>query len=104
MLSVALLLVGIAVVGRKVTVSVVDAPDPRVVVAGAPAENWSAFVPVRVNGVVSVIVDPLTFVIVKLLNADPPTTTLPKSQELGAAVIAEAPLTVMSASVLGNSW
>jgi hypothetical protein len=103
MLSVALLLAGDAAVGRKVTATVVEAPDPRVVVAGAPTENWSAFAPVSVNGVVSVTLDPLTFVIVKLLNAEPPTTTLLKSQELGAAVIADAPLTVMSVSIRGNS-
>ena len=68
-----------AVVGWNVTVALVDAPAANVAVAGAPTENWSAFVPVSVSGVVSVTLEPLTLLIVNVLNAVPPTATLPKS-------------------------
>src|SRR6185295_3848504 len=82
MLSVALFAAGNALVGWKVTVTVVDAPDASVVVPGAPTENWSAFAPLTVNGVVSVTLEPLALVMVMVVNELPPTVTVPKSNDV----------------------
>src|SRR5262245_9606135 len=104
MLSVAAFAAGCGAVGWKVTETVVAPPATRVVTPGAPTENWSAFAPPSVNGVVSVTVDALLFVMVMFLNADPPTSTGPKSNVVGDAAIDDPPLPVMSARERGNSW
>src|SRR5262245_36152712 len=101
MLSVALFVP--ADVGLKVTLTVVEPPAASVVTPGEPTTNWLASVPLSVNGVVNVTFAPLTLLMVMRLTADPPTGTLPKSNDVGVAVMPEAPPIVKSESKRGNS-
>src|SRR4051812_20418349 len=81
-----------AVVGRKTSDAVVEAPAARAVVAGAPTVNCGASAPVMGNGVLSVTVPPLVLVIVTEAAPIEPVVTEPKSIDGGATV--STPVTV----------
>src|SRR3954468_23222060 len=64
-----------AVVGRNVTVAVVDDPAATVVVAGAPAWNCDGSVPAMTNGTFRTSGAGPVFVSVSAADRDPPSGT-----------------------------
>ena len=81
-----------AVVGRKVSDAVVEAPAASVVVPGAATVNCDASAPVIVKGALSVTVLLLVLVIVTDAAPIEPVVTDPKSTDGGATV--STPVTV----------
>jgi hypothetical protein len=81
-----------AVVGRKVSDAVVEAPAASVVAPGAATVNCGASAPVIVKGVLSVTVLPLVLVMVTDAAPIDPVVTDPKSTDGGATV--STPVTV----------
>ena len=81
------------VVGWNVTEAVVDAFAASVVTDGSATLNWPAFVPVIANGVSSVMLPALVFLIVRFKLLLVPVVTVPNA--IGDGVAVNTPPTVI---------